>query len=206
MLRRKIPFGCRDVTDAEWQDIHLSCWDMFGDLTEDDYYVAASGDKYFGIGCCLIPVDESWKPLCCMGNYSVSVEDKMCNYVLRLGVFNNVDRRWYMDRPITSERQLMGIIKTVYMVDSRSDKEIFFRVRDALLRYIECTQPLLDGIPEFCWVYSIGKKLPLRDTLDIIYRIACGKFFVQGRGTMPSNYELLRSYVMGYTFGLSGGN
>ena len=64
MLRHKIPFGGRDVTDAEWQDLHLSCCDMLSEAGDGDCYVLASGDKYVGIGFCLFPIDESWKPLC----------------------------------------------------------------------------------------------------------------------------------------------
>lgn len=196
MLRHKIPFGGRDVTDAEWQDLHLSCCDMLSEAGDGDCYVLASGDKYVGIGFCLFPIDESWKPLCCLGNYSVSVEDKMICYELRRGVFYGVDRKWYLDRVIASERQLMSMIKTIYKVDGRSDKEILLRVRDALLRYIECTQPLLDDIPEYCWTCSAGRQMSLHDTLDLIYRIACGKDPIQGRGTLPSDYERIRDYVI----------
>lgn len=202
MLGPKLPFGCRGITDAEWQAIHLSCWDMLGEPTnDDDHYVIVSGYKIvFGVGCCPSSADEPWKPLCCLGNYFISVEDKMIRYETRRDVLDSFDRKWYLDRAVVSERQLMDIIKVVYKVDGRSGEEILLRVRDALLRYVECTQLLLNDIPmSRIWFRTNGR--PLKDDLARIYHLACGKsagLFVDDH---PSNYSLLCDEVMRLVYG-----
>lgn len=126
--------------------------------------------------------------------------EKKCAAIARHRIFNEFNRQWYLDKDISSESQLFNLLKIIYRVDGRSDREIYLRMRDAYLRYVECVFPdTLKGIPTLRNTRE-GKNLTLSDSLELIYRLANGEVCFVGRGEIPSALELISYEIMAHAW------